>query len=461
MKKTRTARGSGHARVRGQHMDSWNNAVFDAVVIGGGIAGLQSALDLAGQGYKTAVVEKDASIGGKMIRLSKVFPTLDCASCITTPKMAAAAHHENITLYTCCDVQRVEKDAPGVSVSMIQRPRYVDIDKCIGCRKCEYACPVLIPDAEQGGFSGRKAIRIPFSNAIPQKALLDVENCMLCGKCADVCPTKAIRYDQKPETCRIQAKTAILATGYELSSLEDKPQYGNGDIPNVIDSLQMERLLAPHGPYGRVLRPSDGMIPDSIAYVQCAGSRDASMGVSYCSRFCCMYAVKQAMLLSGSLPLADINIYYMDIRAFGKNYEQFYQNAKAMGIEFVKAKVASLDAGEGGAVTVRYEDQSGEGATSRDHDLVVLSMGVLPGFTPGGVCPVGVGADGFIQSVLPKMSPSVTDMEGVFVAGVAAGPKDIVDTITEAGAAAMQAAQYLAALSGKAPGAAKKESSHE
>ncbi|MDQ7830456.1 MAG: FAD-dependent oxidoreductase [Desulfovibrionaceae bacterium] len=442
-------------------MDSSKNAVFDAVVIGGGIAGLQSALDLAGQGYKTAVVEKDASIGGKMIRLSKVFPTLDCASCITTPKMAAAAHHENITLYTWCDVQRVEKDATGVSVSMIQRPRYVDIDKCIGCRKCEYNCPVLVPDTEQGGFSGRKAIRIPFSNAIPQKALLDVENCMLCGKCADVCPTKAIRYDQKPEPRRIAAKTAILATGYELSSVTGKPQYGNGDIPNVIDSLQMERLLAPHGPYGRVLRPSDGMIPDSIAYVQCAGSRDASMGVSYCSRFCCMYAVKQAMLLSGSLPLADITIYYMDIRAFGKNYEQFYQNAKAMGIEFVKAKVASLDAGQGGAVTVRYEDQTGEGATSRDHDLVVLSMGVLPGFAPGGVCPVGLGPDGFIQSVLPKLSPSVTDLEGVFVAGVAAGPKDIVDTITEAGAAAMQAAKYLTALSGKAPGAANKESSHE
>ncbi|MEF3697559.1 FAD-dependent oxidoreductase [Desulfolutivibrio sp.] len=442
-------------------MDSSNNALFDAVVIGGGIAGLQSALDLAGQGYTTAVVEKDASIGGKMIRLSKVFPTLDCASCITTPKMAAAAHHENITLYTCCDVQRVEKNAAGVFVSMIQRPRYVDIDKCIGCRKCEYNCPVLVPDAEQGGFSGRKAIRIPFSNAIPQKALLDVENCMLCGKCADVCPTKAIRYDQKPEPLAIQAKTAILATGYELSSVADKPQYGNGDIPNVIDSLQMERLLAPHGPYGRVLRPSDGMIPDSIAYVQCAGSRDASMGVSYCSRFCCMYAVKQAMLLSGSLPLADITIYYMDIRAFGKNYEQFYQNAKAMGIEFVKAKVASLDAGEGGAVTVRYEDQTGQGATSRDHDLVVLSMGVLPGFAPGGVCPVGLGPDGFIQSVLPKMSPAVTDVDGVFVAGVAAGPKDIVDTITEAGAAAMEAAKYLTALSGVGPKAANKESAHE
>ncbi|MGE4290715.1 MAG: FAD-dependent oxidoreductase [Desulfovibrio sp.] len=427
-------------------MDTMQEYTFDAMVVGGGIAGLQAALDLADQGYRTAVIEKDASVGGKMIRLSKVFPTLDCASCITTPKMAAAAHHEGITLFTCCDVNALANAEGGVLASVTQRPRYVDMDKCIGCRKCEYECPVLVPDVEQGGFSGRKAIRIPFSNAIPQKALLDAENCMLCGKCASVCPTGAIVYDQKPEQYAIRARTAVLATGFELTPLADKRQYGMGVIPNVIDSMQMERLLAPHGPYGRVLRPSDGRIPDSIAYVQCAGSRDASMGVPYCSRVCCMYAIKQAMLLSGSLPLADITIYYMDIRAFGKNYEQFYQNAKAMGIEFVKAKVATLDPGENGSVRVHYEDQLGEGATSREHDLVVLSMGMVPGWKPGDVCPVGEGEDGFIRSILPKISPSVTDMDGVFVAGVAAGPKDIVDTITEAGAAAMEAAKYLTSL---------------
>lgn len=442
-------------------MDAIRQQNFDAVVIGGGIAGLQSALDLAGQGFKTAVVEKDASIGGKMIRLSKVFPTLDCASCITTPKMAAAAHHENITLFTCCDVDAVKSHGGGVAVSLTQRPRYVDMDACIGCRKCEYACPVLVPDAEQGGFSGRKAIRIPFSNAIPQKAILDVTHCMLCGKCAKVCPTKAIRYDQRPQALRIMARAAVLATGFEMSSVADKRQYGMGQIPNVIDALQMERLLAPHGPYGRVLRPSDGMIPDSIAYVQCAGSRDQSMGVSYCSRVCCMYAVKQAMLLSGSLPLADITIYYMDIRAFGKNYEQFYQNAKAMGIEFVKAKVAALDPGENDAVAVRFEDQSGQGATTREHDMVVLSMGMLPGWTPGQTCPVDISGDGFVTSLLPKTAPTVTSLPGVFVAGVAAGPKDIVDTITEAGAAAMEAAAYLTARAAGKPGGTGKEATHD
>lgn len=420
---------------------------FDTLVVGGGIAGLQSALDMADQGFQVAIVDKDASIGGKMIRLSKVFPTLDCASCITTPKMAAAAHHDNISLFTYCDIASLDRQTGMITAAVTQRPRYVDAQKCIGCRQCEYNCPVYVADDEQGGFSATKAISIPFSNAIPQTAVLDVENCMLCGKCAKVCPTDAVDYFQQPETFVIQAKTAILATGFEITPLENKQQYGNGNIPNVITALQMERLLAPHGPYNRVLRPSDGMEPDSIAYIQCAGSRDKSMGVSYCSRVCCMYAIKQAMLLSGSLPLADITIYYMDIRAFGKGYEQFYQNAKAMGIEFVKGKVASISQGENGSVALRYEAQNGEGVTTVDHDLVVLSLGMIPGWNPQGVCPVSADSDQFIKTIKPKLAPTLTDMEGVFVAGAAAGPKDIVDTITESGAAAMEAAKYMERMS--------------
>jgi len=417
---------------------------FDALVVGGGIAGLQSALDLADQGFSVAVVEKDASIGGKMIRLSKVFPTLDCASCITTPKMAAAAHHENITVFTDCDLKSLDRSGSELVAQVVQRPRYVDTDKCIGCRQCEYGCPVYVPDEEEGGFTLRKAIYIPFSNAIPQIATLDVEHCSLCGKCAKVCPTDAVDYFQQPQALTIKAKTAVMATGFSLTPIHQKKEYGQGLVPNVITSLQMERLLAPHGPYQRVLRPSDGKEPESIAYVQCAGSRDKSLGISYCSRVCCMYAIKQAMLLSGSLPLADITIYYMDIRAFGKGYEQFFQNAKAMGIEFVKGKIASIAPATDQKVALKYEAQEEDGRlATREHDLVVLSLGIVPNWNPAGTCSLATGDDAFIRCSMPQIAPTLTNMEGVFVAGVAAGPKDIVDTITEAGAAAMEAANYL------------------
>jgi len=428
---------------------------YDALVLGGGIAGLESALNLADQEFSVAIVEKDASIGGKMIRLSKVFPTLDCSSCITTPKMAAAAHHPNITLFTYCELGSLERRGDDLVAAIRQKPRYVDVDRCIGCRQCEYHCPVLAPDAEQGGFAGRKAIYIPFSNAIPPKALIDPEDCILCGRCAKICPTQAVNYFQEPEDFTLTAATAVIATGFAVTPLDDKTQYGRGKIPNVITALQMERLLAPHGPYNRALRPYDGMEPDNIAFIQCAGSRDQSLGVPYCSRVCCMYAIKQAMLLSGSLPMADITIYYLDIRAFGKGYEQFYQNAQAMGVNFVKGKVAYLAPGDNGAVMVRYESQDAEGGVQvAEHDLVVLSLGMLPGWVPQGHCALSTGADHFIKTVQPKLAPTLTDVDGVLVAGAAAGPKDIVDSIVEAGAAAMEASRYLAAREGsRKPGA--------
>ena len=424
-------------------MERQTNKV-DAVVIGGGIAGLQAALDLADQGFKVLIVEKEPSIGGKMIALSKVFPTLDCSSCICTPRMAAAAHHDNISIMSYAEVQQVERAEGEFTVHVLKKPRYVDETTCTGCRLCEYACPVEVPHAFEGNLGVRRAIYVPFSNAIPQVALADLDNCILCGLCEKACPADAVDFLQEPEEVIVEAGTIIAATGFRLTPIEAKRQYGLGRLCNVLTPLQVERLLAPHGPYGRALRPSDGKVPESVAYVQCAGSRDRSLGVPYCSRVCCMYAIKQAMLLCGALPLVDVTVYYMDIRTFGKGFEQFYQNAKAMGIEFVKAKVAKITEDDQQNPVVRIEviDEDGR-VEERTHDMVVLSLGIVPDWKPDGVLPVCTAEDGFFRCSEPKLAPCRTDEEGIFMAGTAAGPKDIPDSIVEAGAAALEAGAYL------------------
>jgi heterodisulfide reductase subunit A2 len=422
---------------------------IDSLVVGGGIAGMQAALDLADQGFQVALVEREPSIGGKMITLSKVFPTLDCCSCITTPKMSAVAHHPNIQLLTYCELQSVEETDDGFRIGVIKKPRYVDETKCTGCRKCEYECPITLPNPFDRGLGAYRAIRVPFSTAVPQIAVLDIENCILCGKCEKICAVSAVDFTQQPEPFEIQTTSVVLATGFDLTPLNAKKEYGRGTLHNVIDPLMMERFLAPTGPYGRVLRPGDGKEPTTIAYVQCAGSRDQTLGVEYCSRVCCMYAIKQAMLLNGALPLADITIYYMDIRTFGKGYEQFYQNAQAMGVEFVRGKVAAIreDADQNPVVKVELTEEGH--IVERTHDLVVLSLGMVPAFQSNGVLHLTLGNDGFIDTPSPNASPCSTDRPGIFVTGAAMGPMDIVDSIITASAAAATASAYIRELEHK------------
>jgi heterodisulfide reductase subunit A len=379
-----------------------------------------------------------------MIALSKVFPTLDCCSCITTPKMSAVAHHENITLLTYCEVNSVKENGKGYLAEVVQKPRYVDESACTGCRQCEYACPISLPNSFDLDYGATRAIRVPFSTAVPQTAVLDAENCLFCGKCEKACPADAIDFTQTAKTFEIETKAVVLATGFETTPRDAKKEYGAGELHNVIDGLFMERLLAPTGPYGRVIRPGDGKEPDSIAYVQCAGSRDETLGIEYCSRVCCMYAIKQAMLISGSLPLADITIYYMDIRAFGKGYEQFFQNARAMGVEFVKAKVASIHEDEDQNPVLRLEMmEEGSQVIERTHDLVVLSVGLQPAYNPDAIYGIPVENDGFVSIPTPNLYPCTTDRPGIFATGTAAGPMDIVDSIVMAGAAAAATAAYL------------------
>jgi heterodisulfide reductase subunit A len=392
---------------------------YDGLVIGGGIAGMQAALDLAEQGHEVLLVEKDPSIGGVMVGLNKVFPTLDCSSCICTPRMAEASHHPRID-------------------------RYVVADDCIGCSKCEYVCPVDVPHEFEHNLGARRAIYIPHANAIPQVAVLDVEHCTFCGKCAKECPTDCIDYTQEDEHAVISAGAIIVASGLQITPMDAKAEYGHGQLLNVMSPLAMERVQSSNGPYGHVLRPSDGKIPKRIAYVQCAGSRDRSIGVPYCSRVCCMYAIKQALLLTYYIPDVDITIYHMDIRAFGKGYEEFYRRAMNEGVKIVKGKVAMITEDDQQNPIVRVEHLDDNCRVSEEqYDLVVLSQGLVPGWHAAGVVEAAEDEDGFFRIPDLKIHPVRSSAEGIFIAGVAAGPKDIPDAIVEAGGAAMEASMYL------------------
>jgi heterodisulfide reductase subunit A2 len=424
---------------------------YDALVIGGGIAGEEAALNLANMGYSVVLVEKDLSLGGKMIHLSKVFPTLDCSACITTPKVSETVRHPNIKVYTYSEVKSVYKQEGKVFTAEIhKKPRYVLEDECTGCEACEKVCPVVVEDQYQYDLVGRKAAYIPFSIANPRIATIDIENCILCGACEKACMAEAIDFTQKEEIIPIECKAMIIATGYNLLDPVKLPTYGFGKYKNVLTAMQMERQLVPTRPFNTVLRPGDGKMPDNIAYVLCAGSRDATVGNPICSQICCMYSIKQAQLLMGALPMADVTIYYLHIRAFGKGFNEFYQQAKGMGVEFVKGKVAKITEKKNGNLIVRHEDVYSGKLAETEHDMVVLANGILPGEgIPKMFNGLNLKTDPFdyVKQVDELANPARTSIPGVFVAGAASGPMDIPDSILSAGAASSETASYIRRLS--------------
>lgn len=353
-------------------------AEYDVLVVGGDIAGMEAATMLGDMGFNVLLVEEEPSIGGIMISLSKVFPTTDCASCISSPKVSTVAHHQNVRLMTYAEVKEVKREDGSFRATVVQKARYVHPEDCTGCLKCEQACLVIVPHEFNQGFVGRKAAYVPFDTAYPRSAVIDLENCIFCGACERVCPTSAIDFMQKDETEEVRASAVILATGGKLFPMERKEEFGYRKISNVINGLQMERLLAPTRPFNTVLRPSDGKIPGRIGYVLCAGSRDATLRNPYCSRICCMYSIKQAILLMGALPLVDVVIHYMDIRAFGKGYEEFYRQAVDMGVQLVRGRVAELTELENGDVLLKAEDTGTGRIVEERYDMVVLAAGILP-----------------------------------------------------------------------------------
>lgn len=422
------------------------NIAYDALVVGGGIAGGEAALNLANTGFKVLLVEKDDSIGGKMILLSKVFPTLDCAACITTPKVSEISRHPNITIFTGSRASNIKKISDNKFTAIIhKKPRYVHVEDCTACQKCEEVCPVSVKDQYQYNLVGRKAAYIPFSICNPKAAVIDIENCTLCGACERVCPTNCIDFTMEDEEYDLQTKAVVIATGFNLFDPLKIPRYGYGTYKNVLTSMQMERQIAPTRPFHTILRPSDGKVPDKIAYVLCTGSRDVSVGNPICSQICCMYSIKQAQLLMGALPMADVTIYYLNIRSFGKGFEEFYEQAKGMGVSFVKGKIGKITEKENGNLMLRYEDINAGKLKESEHDMVVLSVGALPNTEAGGLFTDKLELDkfNFVEQTDLMASPAQTSIEGVFVAGTASAPMDIPDTILSAGAASSETISYL------------------
>lgn len=422
-----------------------------ALVVGGGIAGIQAALDIANAGYHVYMVEKEPSIGGNMAKLDKTFPTLDCSLCILAPKMVDVGRHENITLLSYSEVIGVEGHVGQFKVKVRRKPRYVNEDVCTGCRLCTEACVLhgRIPSEFHMGLGRRGAAYIPFPQAVPLKAVIDPESCLKltrgkCSmKCVKACGPGAIDFEQKEEIVEIEVGTIILATGFALYDMSALPQYGYGVYENVIDGLQFEVLSNASGPTeGRILT-ADGREPEAIAFLHCIGSRDENAR-PYCSQVCCMHNLKQAHLAMDKTN-AEIYEFYIDIRANGKGYEEFYKRIQREGVHFIRGKAAEV-VKDGDKLIVRAEDTLLGKIVEVPVDMVVLALALVPHPTTAEVAHIfnlSRSQDGFFLEAHPKLRPVETNVEGIYLAGACQGPKDIPASVAQASAAAAQALSLI------------------
>ena len=433
-----------------------------ALVIGGGIAGIQAALDIADGGCEVVLVEKEPSIGGHMSQLSETFPTLDCSQCILTPRMVEVYQHPRIKLYTYSEVDTVEGYIGNFTVRVRMKPRSVDESKCNGCGECQKVCPNRrIPSEFDQGLGKRPAIYVPFPQAVPNIPVIDRANCLLfkgrarnqkkpaCGKCAEVCGPQAVDYDQQDRFVTEKVGAIVVATGYQLYSVGKEQdtegikgygEYGYGKIPDVIDGLQFERLASASGPTaGKILRPSDGKEPKTIVFLQCVGSRDPAKGIEYCSKICCMYVAKHTMLYHHKVHGGKAVVFYMDIRAAGKGYEEFTRRAiEESHALYLRGRVSKMYR-DGEVIKVFGVDTLSGEQVVIDADMVVLATAMRP--QPGieslaQKLSVSYDRQGFINEAHPKLRPVETNTAGVYVAGACQAPRDIPDAVAMASATA-------------------------
>ena len=425
-----------------------------ALVVGGGIAGIQAALDIADAGFTVYLVEREPSVGGRMAQLDKTFPTLDCSSCILTPKMVDVGQHPNVELMTYAEVESVERREHGFRARVLQKPRYVDVEACRGCGDCAEACRMkgrILSDFDEG-IANRSAIYVPFPQAVPLKYTIDPDACLyltrgVCGRtflCKDACPSDAIDFEQEEQFFDLDVSAIVVATGYDLIDPVTKPEYGYGVYPEVMTGIEFERLSDASGPTkGQIL--VNGEAPKDVVFIKCVGSRDPHTGVPYCSRVCCMYTAKHAHLVRDRIPDANITVFYMDVRAFGKGYEEFYDRVKQERVSYRRGEPSEVYR-RGDKLVVLAEDTLLGEPVEVEADLVVLATAVVPRTDAQDVADLlGIdrSPDGFFQEADANLRPVDTGVDDVFVAGCCQGPKDIPDTVSQAKAAASSALRAL------------------
>jgi len=417
------------------------------LVIGGGVAGIQAALDLADD-YQVILVEKSPTIGGNMALIDKTFPTMDCSICILGPKMADVGNHENITLISNAEVITIDGYVGNFEVTIKKRPRYVDEDLCTACDDCVEICPVNVIDEYSGNLGWRKAIYIPYPQAVPASYIIDEENCtglspLACGKCTTTCDKEAIIYEDQERTYNYKIGSIIVATGFQKFDATKIPEYGYGRHTNVVTTFEFERLINAAGPTsGELVRPSDLKRPKKIAFINCVGSRDVRHN-PYCSNFCCMESIKDSLLIKEHWPDVDVSIYFMDIRAFGKGFEELYTRSREEGVHYVRGRPSQIQENlENNNLVISVEDTQAGRLITDEFDLVVLSVGA-EGRKDSIPFPVSKDPDGFYIEAHPKLKPVDTPSDGVFIAGGAEAPKDIRESVTQASAAAGRVTRLL------------------
>jgi len=416
----------------------------DVLIVGAGITGMQAALDIADKGYRVILLDKSSTIGGNMVKLDKTFPTNDCSICTSAPKMVEVSRHHNITLLTYSEIAKLEGESGNFTAHVFRKSKYVDPDKCTGCDDCTAVCPVDVVSPFDEKLAKRKAIYIEFPQAVPIVYTIDYENCVGCGSCERVCEPEAITFLEKSEDIEVSVGSVIVATGFELfEPLEMRKEYGYGKYPNVITAMQFERLLSSFGPTeGKVRRPSDGKQPKSVAWIQCVGSRSKQQGFPYCSRVCCMYATKEASIAKEADPGTDVSIFYMDLRAYGKDFQQYYKKAEDMGVEYIRSRPSSVYQNEDKSITIRYMDTRTREVKEKTVDLLVLSTAIKPSEDNkklADIIGLEVDENGFFKSESILTDPIRSTRDGVFLAGCNQGPKDIPDSVAMGSGSAAKA----------------------